>query len=90
MHYFYFSHHTLLSLRYYIIFINKNKGIETSDGAYNVVDELLKKNKQVFPVHRLDRNTLGLVVFAKTVEAQKELIAQFKKGNVEKLYFAEA
>jgi len=72
-----------------VLFVNKNKGIETSDGEFNVVDELLKKNKQVFAVHRLDRNTLGLVIFAKTVEVQKELIAQFKKGNVEKLYYAE-
>lgn len=72
-----------------VIFVNKNKGIETSDGEFNVVDELLKKNKQAFPVHRIDRNTLGLVIFAKTVDVQKELISQFKKGNVEKLYYAE-
>ena len=72
-----------------VIFVNKNKGIETSDGEYNVVDELMKKNKHVFAVHRLDRNTLGLVVFAKSIEVQKELISEFKKGNVEKLYYAE-
>lgn len=72
-----------------VIFVNKDKGIETSDGPYNVVDELLKQNKQVFAVHRIDRNTLGLVVFAKTVDVQKELISQFKNGNVQKLYYAE-
>lgn len=72
-----------------VLFVNKTKGIETSDGTYNVVDELLKQNKQVYPVHRIDRNTIGLVVFAKTAHAQKELINQFKKGNVEKLYYAE-
>ena len=72
-----------------VLFVNKGKGIETCDGAFNVVDELLKQNKQVFPVHRIDRNTLGLVVFAKTVEVQNELIKEFKKGNVEKLYYAE-
>lgn len=72
-----------------VIFVNKAKGIETSDGVYNVVDELLKQNKQVYAVHRLDRNTLGLVVFAKNADVQKELIKEFKKGNVEKLYYAE-
>lgn len=72
-----------------IIIINKNKGIETCDGDFNVQTELIKQNKNVFSVHRLDRNTLGLVVFAKTVIAQKELILQFKQGNVEKHYFAE-
>lgn len=72
-----------------IIIVNKGKGIETSDGDYNVLNELLKQNINAYAVHRLDRNTLGLVIFAKTVHAQKELIKQFKNGNVEKLYFAE-
>ncbi len=72
-----------------VIFVNKGKGIETCDGVYNVADELLKKNKQAFAVHRLDRNTMGLVVFAKSSEVQKELISQFKQGKVEKLYYAE-
>jgi len=72
-----------------VVFVNKDKGIETSDGEYNVVDELAKAGKNVFAVHRLDRNTLGLVVMAKTIEVQKELISVFKCGNVEKLYYAE-
>lgn len=72
-----------------IVMVNKNKGIETSDGEFNVADELIKQNINVFPVHRLDRNTLGLVVFAKTENVQKELINEFKNGNVEKLYYAE-
>lgn len=72
-----------------VIFINKGKGIETSDGEYNIVDELTKIGKNVFAVHRLDRNTLGLVIFAKTIDVQKELINAFKCGNVEKLYYAE-
>ena len=72
-----------------VIIINKGKGIETSDGNYNVLNELLKQNINAYAVHRLDRNTLGLVIFAKTVQVQKELIKQFKNGNVEKLYFAE-
>lgn len=72
-----------------VIFVDKNKGIETSDGEYNVVDELLKIDKQVFAVHRLDRNTLGLVVFAKNVKVQKELMSAFKNSQAEKLYYAE-
>lgn len=72
-----------------IIVVNKDSGIETSDGEFNVLNELLKQGKDAFAVHRLDRNTLGLVVFAKSVQVQKELINQFKLGNVEKLYYAE-
>lgn len=38
------------------------------------------------PVHRLDRNTSGLIVLAKTEEAQEELLAAFKERAVEKTY----
>ena len=72
-----------------VLIVNKNKGIETSDGDFCVLNELLKQNINVFAVHRLDRNTLGLVIFAKSPNVQKELISQFKSGNVEKLYYAE-
>ena len=72
-----------------IVIVNKGKGIETCDGTYNVENELLKQNINVFPVHRLDRNTLGLVIFAKSTEVQNELINAFKNGNVEKYYYAE-
>ena len=72
-----------------VLFVNKSSGIESFDGDYNVVDELLKQNKKVYAVHRLDRNTLGLCIFAKTTDVMNELVSQFKKGNVEKLYYAE-
>lgn len=72
-----------------VIFVNKGKGIETCDGAYNVADELSKMGKNALPVHRLDRNTLGLVIFAKSQEVQTGLITAFKNGEVEKLYYAE-
>ncbi|MDE7162679.1 MAG: RluA family pseudouridine synthase [Clostridia bacterium] len=39
-----------------------------------------------YPVHRLDRNTSGLIVLAKSNKAQEELIAAFKERSVEKIY----
>ena len=42
----------------------------------------------VFPVHRLDRNTAGVIVFARTKEAQDELINAFKERRTEKIYLA--
>ena len=42
--------------------------------------------KGCLPVHRLDRNTSGLIVLAKTEEAQSELLAAFKERAVEKVY----
>ena len=39
-------------------------------------------------VHRLDRDTSGLMVFARTVPAEVELIRQFKNHSVKRSYFA--
>ena len=39
-----------------------------------------------YPVHRLDRNTSGLIVIAKTECAQQELVEAFKNRSVEKVY----
>jgi 23S rRNA pseudouridine1911/1915/1917 synthase len=43
---------------------------------------------RVRAVHRLDRDTSGLMVFARTPEAEVELIRQFKKHKVERAYLA--
>ena len=39
-------------------------------------------------VHRLDKDTSGLLVVAKTADAHRELSAQFKSRNVTKIYLA--
>src|SRR3954471_18215962 len=39
-------------------------------------------------VHRLDRPTSGVVLFARTSKAAGRLSAQFRAGTVEKLYWA--
>jgi RluA family pseudouridine synthase len=43
---------------------------------------------RLFIVHRLDRETSGLIVFAKTVAAKRSLQAQFAARNVERVYVA--
>lgn len=43
--------------------------------------------QKVFPCHRLDFNTGGLVVFAKTEYASNEILQGFKKNLIEKFYF---
>jgi tRNA pseudouridine65 synthase len=42
----------------------------------------------VYPVHRLDRGTSGVLVFALTVEAARALSSAFEQGTVEKRYLA--
>ncbi len=44
------------------------------------------KGEAAYPVHRLDRNTAGLIVIAKTQTAQTALISAFKEREVEKIY----
>lgn len=46
------------------------------------------KLPKVIAVHRLDRDTSGLMIFARTVEAEHLLINQFKKHAVERIYTA--
>ncbi len=44
--------------------------------------------QRVTPVHRLDRKTSGILVFALTDEANKHLNMQFMDGTVQKKYLA--
>lgn len=43
---------------------------------------------RVFIVHRLDKTTSGVMVFARTVEAHSALNIQFENRDVEKIYHA--
>jgi len=40
------------------------------------------------PVHRLDTNTKGIVICAKTIDVQNELTVAFKSNQIEKYYHA--
>jgi 23S rRNA pseudouridine1911/1915/1917 synthase len=41
---------------------------------------------KIFPVHRLDRDTSGLMVFARTRDAEVELVRMFKNHTLERKY----
>jgi 23S rRNA pseudouridine1911/1915/1917 synthase len=65
--------------------------IARQEGRKNVKAKGLgKKNKlpPVFAVHRLDRETSGLMVFARTTVAQKHLEHQFRKHTTGRCYLA--
>ncbi len=56
---------------------------------YTLTSLLADHLKQpVFPCHRLDRETTGLIVYAKTAEAQRRMFEQFKRRAVKKKYIA--
>lgn len=50
----------------------------------------LERLPLILPVHRLDRDTSGLMVFARTAAAEHNLIAQFKEHSIERAYQAVA
>jgi 23S rRNA pseudouridine1911/1915/1917 synthase len=47
---------------------------------------LQEKHGNIFTVHRLDRDTSGLIVFAKNEETHKHLSIQFEKRETVKIY----
>jgi 23S rRNA pseudouridine1911/1915/1917 synthase len=51
-------------------------------------DMLIEKYGSIFTVHRLDRDTSGIILFAKDEATHKYLSAQFEGRTVEKFYVA--
>jgi len=52
--------------------------------------DLIYENSDIRPgiVHRLDKNTTGVLIAAKTTKAQQNLIEQFKNREIKKKYLA--
>ena len=64
-----------------VIIADKKAGY-TSESVF----EYLNKKQPLFFIHRLDRNTSGIMVFAKTPTAERELVKGFKNRDFEKIY----
>ena len=70
-----------------IVIFNKPVNIEVE--GLNSLTELMKPNYEFLaPCHRIDRNTSGLVVFAKNQESLDLIINKFKNNEIEKHYIA--
>ena len=89
---------TILHEDHDIIVIDKSSGLltvranyENKKTAHHILTTYIRKGstisrKQIFVVHRLDRDTSGVLVFAKTYDAKEKLKLQWK--NVKKTYLA--
>lgn len=69
----------------------KERGLlsEESISKPNMVTELKKMtNGEIYPVHRLDKDVGGVMVYAKTKSAAAELSAQVGDKRMEKTYLA--
>ena len=70
-----------------ILVVNKAAGIEvTGEGSLTERINNILTDTTAAPVHRLDRNTMGLVVFALNKNAENELLASFKDRDIDKTY----
>jgi 23S rRNA pseudouridine1911/1915/1917 synthase len=81
-----------------LIVVDKPAGLlavplERKEHADSVFDQLVthmrpQGKRKPLVVHRIDRDTSGLVVFAKTAAAQRSMREQFKRHSVERVYRA--
>ena len=65
-----------------VIIVNKKSGIEVvSENERDLLAILKQEYDEIYPVHRIDRNTEGLVIFALNKASEKELLEAFKTRN---------
>lgn len=75
-----------------IIIVNKQAGIEVVSDNINektltkLLQEYYTLNNYPLPCHRLDRNTSGLIIFAKNETSYNIILQKFKNKEIEKHY----
>lgn len=71
-------------------YLNSNNNLQELEAKKIDSQKISNRNKSIFiaPCHRLDRNTTGLVLFAKNEEALSILLDKFKNHEIEKHYRA--
>ena len=80
-----------------LVVVNKPAGLlavplhrrSEAPSAYAHLEEYLRsRTRRPLVVHRIDRDTSGIVVFAKNARVQDQLKAQFKRREPERVYWA--
>ena len=83
---------TLLYEDEHILVVNKPPGLLTipdrTGGKESLLGLLERRFGKVFVVHRLDRETSGVLCFARSVEAHRNLSMQFERHTSDKFYLA--
>src|SRR3954449_13405731 len=72
------------------VVINKPSGLlsipDRVQSEMSLKDMLIHKYREIFTVHRLDKGTSGVIVFAKNEQTHKQLSQSFEGREVEKYY----
>ena len=76
-----------------LLVVNKPAGLSTLPDGYNPtlphVKSLLEgRSGRLWTVHRLDKDTSGVLVFARSADVHRSLNTQFERHQVAKLYHA--
>lgn len=81
-----------------LLVVNKPAGLlsvplpnrDRTPSVYTLLEDHLRghRHRRPFIVHRIDRDTSGLVLFAKTMRAQEALKDQFRRREPERVYLA--
>lgn len=75
----------------YMIIVDKPSGVLSVPGARNDISMqsiLERKFGVLYAVHRLDMDTSGIIIYAKSKDGQRRLQDMFRKGEVKKKYLA--
>jgi 23S rRNA pseudouridine1911/1915/1917 synthase len=82
----------------YLIVVDKFHGLlsvaaenDGSETAYSILSSFVKQqdpSSRIFVVHRLDRDTSGVMMFAKSEEIQSQLQRKWKNNILERTYMA--
>jgi tRNA pseudouridine32 synthase / 23S rRNA pseudouridine746 synthase len=77
----------------HLVVVNKPSGLRTIPDGYdptlpNLFGLLCQKFNRLWIVHRLDKETSGILLFARDAEAHRRLNHQFEKRKIEKTYHA--
>ena len=76
-----------------LVAVSKRSGLLVAQDRYDVTAprldlELEKEFGRLFALHRIDKDTSGVVVYARTQEAHRAVSLQFQNRQVEKIYHA--
>jgi len=76
-----------------IVVVNKKSGLLVAADRYDLTaprldTEVEKEFGKIYAVHRIDKDTSGIVIYARNSEAHKNLSLQFQERTVKKTYHA--
>ncbi len=81
----------------HLVVLNKSSGLLVAADRWDpdaprldvlATGELCKTGERLYAVHRIDKDTSGLVIYAKSAEAHRELSLAFQERRIQKTYHA--